>query len=391
MSLGRGLNDSAPGALIPYMEKQYNIGYAIVSLIFVTNAVGFISAAPCTDFLETRFGRSRTYILSLLPVLIAHAVIICGPPFPVVVTCFFFIGFGQAIGLALDNVFCANLANNAVPLGFLHGAYGIGGTVAPLAATAIASNGVKWSFFFSITSAILVYNIAASWWVWRGYEKEVPVEQSTLQQTVSRQAEGGNEEVTKSALLRQAIKHRVTLLGALFIFAYQGAEVSISGWVVSFLVGHRGADVAKVGYVTTGFWGGITVGRFLLSQPAHKLGRKLSVIVLVVGSAAFQILLWWVPNIVGDAVALAVVGLLLGPIYPCAASVFTALLPRNIQLSSMGFISAMGSSGGAVAPFFTGLLAQKLGTMVLHPICIGLYAVMLASWAWIPRIRKRSE
>lgn len=51
----------------------------------------------------------------------------------------------------------------------------------------------------------------------------------------------------------------------------------------------------------------------------------------------------------------------------------------------------MGSSGGAVAPFFTGLLAQSVGTYVLHPICIGLYGVMLVGWALMPKVSKRSE
>ena len=37
MCFANGLNDSAPGALIPYMEEDYSINYAIVSLIFITN------------------------------------------------------------------------------------------------------------------------------------------------------------------------------------------------------------------------------------------------------------------------------------------------------------------------------------------------------------------
>ena len=36
--LGNGLNDSAPGALIPYIEKWYGIGYAVVSTIWISNA-----------------------------------------------------------------------------------------------------------------------------------------------------------------------------------------------------------------------------------------------------------------------------------------------------------------------------------------------------------------
>jgi fucose permease len=45
-------------------------------------------------------------------------------------------------------------------------------------------------------------------------------------------------------------------------FHEKGAEVAISGWVISFLVQMRAGDPSKVGYVTSGFWAGITIGRF---------------------------------------------------------------------------------------------------------------------------------
>lgn len=35
---GNGINDSAPGALIPYVEQWYGIGYAVVSMIWMSNA-----------------------------------------------------------------------------------------------------------------------------------------------------------------------------------------------------------------------------------------------------------------------------------------------------------------------------------------------------------------
>lgn len=196
---------------------------------------------------------------------------------------------------------------------------------------------------------------------------------------------------SKTHSLKQAVKNRTTLLGALLIFAYQGAEVSISGWVVSFLISHRDGKPSQVGYMSAGFWAGITLGRFALSHPAHMIGEKLSVILLVIGLVAFQVMTWLIPNVIGDAVAVSIVGLLLGPVYPCATTVFSKLLPRSMQMSSLGFISALGSSGGAASPFFTGLLAQKVGTFVLHPICIGLYGVMLTGWACLPRSSKRFE
>jgi fucose permease len=125
------------------MGPPYNIGYAIGSLIFITNALGFILAAPCTHALESQFGRARLYLLSQVLIGIANVTIICKPPFTVVITSFFFIGTGIAVNLALNNVFCANLASSTTALGVLHGAYGIGGTIAPLIITALASHGVR--------------------------------------------------------------------------------------------------------------------------------------------------------------------------------------------------------------------------------------------------------
>jgi MFS family permease len=133
------------------------------------------------------------------------------------------------------------------------------------------------------------------------------------------------------------------------------------------------------------------LGRFVLTHAAHRVGERSFVIGMTAGAMAFQLLVWLVPNVIGDAVAVAVLGLLLGPVYPCAQTIFAKLLPRNVQMTAVGFIASAGSSGGAVAPFTTGLLAQAVGTYVLHPVCIGLFVVMLICWFMLPRVRKRTE
>lgn len=385
MCFANGLNDSAPGALIPYMEETYSIGYAIVSLIFITNAVGFISAAPSTPPLVARFGRARTLIISQLSMMIGYIMLVCTPPFPVVVLSFLFIGFGEAVNLALNNTFCANLANYATTLGLFHGSYGVGGTVGPLMATALVSNGRRWSSFYYISLGVTFLNMCMAYWAFHKYETDNPAQHNALLRTPS------GQKTSKSELLQQALKNKTTILGSLFIFAYQGAEVSISGWVISFLITYRHGVPSRVGYVTAGFWGGITIGRFVLTHPAHRIGEKTAVVGLIVGATLFQFLVWFVPNVIGESVAVAIVGLLLGPVYPCSTAVYTKLLDNSIQMSSLAIVSALGSSGGAVAPFFTGLLAQEVGTWVLHPICVGLFVGMVALWGCLPRIGKKEE
>lgn len=94
---------------------------------------------------------------------------------------------------------------------------------------------------------------------------------------------------------------------------------------------------------------------------------------------------------VGDAVAVSLLGLLLGPVYPCVQTIFSRLMPRHVQTTAIGFIGGAGSSGGAVAPFTTGILAQAVGTWVLHPVCIGLYVAMIVFWYSLPRASKRRD
>ncbi|KAF2659162.1 MFS general substrate transporter [Lophiostoma macrostomum CBS 122681] len=386
-----GINDSVTGALIPYMERQYRINYTIMSLIFVGQAAGFIVAAFFNNTILGKFGRAKTLMAAEVILLLSYVIMLCTPPYGAVIVAFFLLGYGMAMTLALNNVFCANLHPPTVVLGAAHGSYGIGGTIAPIVATAMVSRGTLWSRFYFLPFGLAVIALFFAGWAFWDYKEEANSGLLTaLERTASRQAT--QEPVPKLHDLKLALRNRTTVFGALFIFAYQGAEVSISGWVISFLITFRDGDPASVGYVTAGFWGGITLGRFVLTHLTPRyIGERTFVFLLVAGAAAFQLLAWLVPNIITNAVAVSILGLLLGPIYPCAQTIFTKLLPRHVQTTAVGFIAGAGSSGGAIAPFTTGVLAQAVGTFVLHPVCIGLYAVMVACWVGLPRVRKRTE
>jgi fucose permease len=91
------------------------------------------------------------------------------------------------------------------------------------------------------------FALAFAGWAFWDYEEHTV-------ETTSEHAETRTEAVTTMQDLERALKNRVTIIGALFVFAYQGAEVAISGWMISFLINYRDGDPASVGYVTAGFW-----------------------------------------------------------------------------------------------------------------------------------------
>lgn len=388
---GNGINDSATGALIPYMEEHYHKGHAVMSLIFVGQALGFITAAFFNNTILSKIGRAKMLMAAELVLLSAYVILVCTPPYPAVVISFFLLGYGMAMTLALNNVFCSNLSPASAVLGAAHGSYGVGGIFAPIVGTTMVSQGILWSRFYFVPFGIAIPAMLFAGWAFWDYKEETSQTLMTaIERTASRQM-AGEEQLSKLHDLKVALKNRVTIFGALFIFAYQGAEVSISGWVISFLINYRDGDPSSVGYVTAGFWGGITLGRFVLTHLAPRIGERRFVILLILGTMAFQLLAWLVPNVITNAVAVSILGLLLGPVYPCASTIFANLMPRHVQTTAIGFIAGAGSSGGAVAPFTTGILAQAVGTWVMHPVCIGLYVCMLGCWIGLPKIRKRTE
>ena len=427
-------------------NSQYGLGYGTVSVIFVGNALGYIIAAMVLDRIQRRLGQARSLMAGLLmigtayiPMTLASSPATTNIPFPVIVLSFFFVGFASSVNLAVGNVFCASLARGTTALGIMHGAYGIGGTVGPIIATTLITVArVGWGQFYFITMGLAVFNAAFSGWAFWGYngarvdphdsvpelertrEEEaektgrapsVPGRQDTREEEAAKTGgvpsvpghEGTGLEGEEGAVEAGCIPgragmfmsrtNRVVITGSVFIMAYQGAEVSISGWVMSFLLdsGRAAGHGGGVGYVSSGFWAGITLGRFLLSAPAHHIGEERFVYGAAAGAVAFQLLAWLVPNLVGNAVAVAVVGFLLGPVYPCAAAVFMRCMSRDEQVRGMGVISAFGSVGGALVPFTTGLLADGVGTFVLHPVAIVLFGVMVVFWRgllwWVNRAR----
>ena len=189
----------------------------------------------------------------------------------------------MAMNLAICQAFIANLANNTALIGVYQGSYDIGGITGPLIATALVSKGNIWSRFYAIELGIAALHLAASGWAfWDSKRESVPLIQWPAVDNNPRGNHSNNARNVKDLVGRKwrsfknLLSNRPTVLGALFMFSYQGAEVAISGWVISFLVQFRHGDPIKVGYVTSGFWAGITLGLYSTQDSQAATNRTLS-------------------------------------------------------------------------------------------------------------------
>jgi len=128
-----------------------------------------------------------------------------------------------------------------------------------------------------------------------------------------------------------------------------------------------------------------------LSFLTARLGEFKSVVLYLSISTAFQLIFWLVPSFVVSAVAVAFLGVFLGPLFPTAVVLMTKLLPRDLHVGTIGFATAFGGSGGAIFPFIIGAISQAKGVKSLQPVILALFVLMAMLWLCLPRAGKKDE
>ncbi|KAH7121757.1 major facilitator superfamily domain-containing protein [Dactylonectria estremocensis] len=371
-----GMNDGAVGALIPYLEKYYDLSYTVVSLIFLTPFAGYSIAAFTNARIHVKFGRRGVAIMAPICHIITFVALSLHPPYPVLVVCNMVSGFGNGL---TDACFCAWIGAmdkaNTVQ-GFLHSCYSVGALLAPLIATSmVVTYDLPWYSYYYVMIGIAVVELIGltiTFWHKTGavYAAEHAHESS-------------------GAGTREALKSKVTWLASLFFFAYMGVEVGLGGWIVTFMLRVRNASAYASGASASGFWAGQALGRAALGFVTEKYGERLCITIYLVLCVGLQLLFWLVPQFIVSAVAVAFLGFFLGPMFPGAVMMTAKLLPKHIHVSAIGFGMALGGTGGTVFPFAIGAIAASRGVAVLQPIILALIAVVGLVWLSFPRIQKR--
>ena len=173
---------------------------------------------------------------------------------------------------------------------------------------------------------------------------------------------------------RLSLTYRVTWICAIFLFLYGGCEVAIGGWIVVFMTSIRHGTPFASGMAETGFWLGITLGRFILGFVSPRIGERLSIIVYIVLAIVLELIFWLVPKFIVS-----------GTIFPGVVVVATRMLPKHLHVAAIGFAAAFSMGGGAVFPFMIGAIAQAKGVAVLQPILLAMLAVALMIWGTLLR------
>jgi fucose permease len=97
----------------------------------------------------------------------------------------------------------------------------------------------------------------------------------------------------------------------------------IVGWVVQYLLSRPNtAPLSKLGYVPSGAYTGVFLGRLILIEPTHHFGERPMLFLYSVACLVLQLVFWLVPNLVSSIVVFSVMGFFLGPFFAAVSNVY---------------------------------------------------------------------
>ncbi len=373
-----GVSSGASGVLLPSLSSFYRVDNTVLGLLFFSSTIGYLLSSFFSGVAIETLGYRWTLILGATMALLGSFVFSLQPPFALVLVMRVLTGVGAGILETALNAYITTLPRRTAILNNLHAFFGVGALVGPLLATGILAlnQGWNWVYFvLALLNGLLLVGLMLF------FPRKKPLTAAQIQE---------NEGQSIGKMLSAAFRMRIIWMATLFLLFYVGVETNPGNWGYSFLTVWRHEGTLFAGWVISGYWLGLTLGRFTQPRIFEHFGLgNVTLLQTCMAEAVVGILLiWLIPSSAVAALGLLLLGYGLGPIYPTIVALMPSLVPPRLVSSAIGFLVSLSIPGLAVLPWIAGILAQAIGFWTLWPFTLLLIAAMLVFW--LP-LRKHSR
>lgn len=368
-----GLSSGVGGVLLPAQIDDYGLDKATIGTQFFAFSAGFMLSGSTAGPLIHRLGIRASLILGGGTFALAGLLTAVRPPFLAFLVIQIVAGYGTGIFESVLNAYLTDLPGATTLLNRLHAFFGVGALLGPLLATWILTF-LPWTAVWLVLALVCLPLLIGFY--------------LTLPARVAPPPASAEEHAERSGLLATASRQPAVLLGAVFLAVYVGLEISVGNWGFSFLVDEHGQSGLLAGYTVSGYWLGLTLGRFLISPIATRLGMTATgmTFLCLAGVTLSTTLAWLVPGAVMASVSFVLLGFWLGPIFPTTMAVAPRLTVARLVPTAIGLINGVSVIGGAVFPWLAGAIAQGIGAWTLPPFAVALALLQLVIW-WLVTTR----
>ncbi|ODV97401.1 hypothetical protein PACTADRAFT_49119 [Pachysolen tannophilus NRRL Y-2460] len=363
--LNVGMADQTTGILLPSLMDYYHVDNSIVSYIFLVQFLGFLLAATTNDFLHKTFGVRGTILSAQLACIICFGVCSLKPPFAFLIIIYLLNGFSTGCQNSTFNSWAGKLNYNNQILGLLHAAYGIGSILTPVFGAFVLkhSNGNwnEWYFILVLNASLLFISC------YFGFKNENNIKHLfLLQNKPNRQRQPFKESQTnyEKFTFFKILQNKTIWFFSIPLFLIIGNEVSMGNWLYNYLMVIHNISTTASSFITSSFWLCLTVGRVVLGFIIGHFFEKKEIKVLYylcISISLFTFLFAIIPIVTIKCMNAFVVGFFVGPVFATTAIAAMQVLPLELHISGVTFITSMGGSGSGVVPYLVGLLSSLNG------------------------------
>ncbi|MBR6747716.1 MAG: MFS transporter [Clostridia bacterium] len=364
--IGLGIPDSLIGSAWPAIYQEFGLPASFVSFVtFLISGCTVISSL-FSDRLINRFGTQAITAVSTLMTALAILGFSVSPHFIFLCLLAIPLGLGAgAIDAGLNNYIA--LHYSASQMSFLHCFYGIGVSCSPYLMS-LALSGGAWREGYRTTFWIQIAITA------------IVVLSLPLWKRVRKTAADGDEPAQRTLPIREQIRDRQIRLMWLVIMATTVIEYVCGTWGTTYLVQARALLPDAAAQILTLYYVGMALGRFLSGILAKKMATwpRIWLGTVVLGVAA--VILITPGHVAVSTVALFLVGLGNGSLYPNLIHLTPVNFGADISQSVMGATIAVAYISVMLAPPLFGLVSRFLG-VTFFPYFIFLWFVIFSAAA----------
>ncbi|MEW5959604.1 MAG: MFS transporter [Chloroflexota bacterium] len=351
-----GLTSAALGPTLPDLAENTQTHLREISFLFTARSLGYLIGSFFGGRLYDRQPGHPLMGLMLIGMALALALI------PAVSLLWLLTGVLLILGIvegALDvggNTLLVWVHRDRVGpyMNGLHFFFGVGAFLSPLivAQAVLVTGNFSWAYWML---ALLVAPMAL--WLFR-----LP---SPPAQKVSKDGSVGQ------------VNHRLVALIVLFFFLYVGAEVAFGGWIFTYALELKVAGAAIAAYLTSAFWGALTVGRLLAIPVAARVRPRYILLGDLAGClVSVGLILAWPGSLAAIWVGTLGVGLAMASIFPTTISLAERRMTVTGQVTGWFFVGA--SAGAMCLPWLIGQLFESTGPQVVMTAILVDLALALA-------------
>ncbi len=362
-----GLFSASLGPTLPGLAKHTQAHLSEISYLFTARSLGYLLGSLIGGRLYDRFP-GHAVMAGVLVVMAAMMVLVpVVPLLALLAVAVLVLGMGEgALDVGGNALIVWAYGDRVGPyMNALHFAFGLGAFISPIvvAQAVLLSSDITWAY-----RGLVLLMLPAFFWLLRLPSPPAP--------TAAEKHANGPARPALVALL------------ALFFVLYVAAEGSMGGWIYTYTVAAGLGTASSAAYLTSAFWGALTLGRLLSIplaarvKPAAMLlvdliGCLVGVAIILLGTGAAT---WAGTFITGFAMA---------AIFPTAIAFAGARMTLTGRVTAWFLVGA--SLGGMTLPWLIGQLFERIGPSVAPGLiladlvlALGVYLVLIRSEPTLP-------